>query len=122
MSQQDIKFRVAFNCVPEIGRVRLHQLEQYFGSLESAWQAPAGEFKQAGMPEHAIDNICSVRAAVSPDDEMAKLEKLDIKACSYDDSAYPSILREIYDYPPLIYLRGQLTADDATVLAVVGYP
>ncbi|HJX13240.1 MAG TPA: DNA-protecting protein DprA, partial [Dehalococcoidales bacterium] len=46
---EDIKYWVAFNSIPGIGRVRLAQLESYFRGLESAWKAPIGEFKQAGL-------------------------------------------------------------------------
>ena len=48
----DIKYWVGFNNVPGIGRVRLGQLESYFGGLEAAWNASLGELKRAGLDYH----------------------------------------------------------------------
>ena len=40
---------------------------------------------------------------------------------SYQDSAYPSRLRNIYAPPPVLYIKGRLPAvDDNAVIAVVG--
>ena len=36
---EDIKYWVGFSSIPGIGRVRLTQLENYFGSLNSSWPA-----------------------------------------------------------------------------------
>ncbi|GAJ05024.1 unnamed protein product, partial [marine sediment metagenome] len=43
VSNKDIKYWVGFSLIPGIGRVRLTQLENYFGSLEAAWQATPAE-------------------------------------------------------------------------------
>jgi DNA processing protein len=37
-----------------------------------------------------------------------------------NDPDYPSRLKEIYDYPPVIYIRGSLLPEDEWCLAVVG--
>jgi DNA processing protein len=39
---------------------------------------------------------------------------------TYHDPKYPSRLKEIYDYPPLLYVRGSLLPQDEWCLAVVG--
>jgi len=93
----DIKYWVGFSIIPGIGRVRLAQLESYFGSLENAWKAPPGEIKRAGQLEHYNVNVVTC-----------------------NDSGYPSRLKEIYDYPPVLYIRGSLLPEDEWCLAVVG--
>jgi len=40
MINKDLKYWIGFSFIPGIGRVRLGQLENYFGSLEAAWKAP----------------------------------------------------------------------------------
>jgi DNA processing protein len=37
-----------------------------------------------------------------------------------NDEAYPARLREIYDYPPVLYVRGELRPEDEYAVAVVG--
>ncbi len=120
MNRKDIKYWVGFNLVPGIGRVKFSQLENYFGSLENAWEAPAAELKRAGLDGNSVRAIDNRRSEISLETEMEKLERLGVRAISYHDAAYPSRLREIYDYPPLIYVRGTLLPEDEWCLTVVG--
>jgi len=116
----DIKYWVGFNNIPGIGRVRLAQLESYFNGLEAAWKASPGELKRAGLDSVALRAIGQWRDKISPDDEMAKLQKHHIQVLTCNDSTYPRRLKEIYDYPPVLYVRGALIPDDEYCLAVVG--
>jgi DNA processing protein len=117
---KDIKYWVGFNNIPGIGRVRLAQLESYFGNLESAWSAPLGEIKRAGIDSPALRSIDEWRPKISPDDEMHKLERLHVQILTCNDEKYPKRLKEIYDYPPVIYVKGSLLPEDEWCLAVVG--
>jgi len=119
-SKKDIKYWVGFSLVPGIGRVRLTQLENYFGNLEDAWKATPGELKQSGLDNGSIQAITSWRPKVSLEAEMEKLDRYKVKVLTYLDPDYPSRLKEIYDYPPLLYLRGSLLPEDEWCLAVVG--
>jgi len=117
---EDIKYRVSFSRIPGIGRVRLGQLESHFGGLEAAWRAPAGELAQAGLDAAAQRAITRFRDEISPDAEMEKLARLGIQVLTPDDAAYPARLKEIYDCPPVLYLKGELKPEDDWCLAVVG--
>ena len=120
MSNKDIKYWVGFSFIPGIGRVRLTQLESYFGNLEDAWKAIPTELKHAGLDSGAIHAITSWRPKISLEAEMEKLDRYSVKVFNYNDPSYPSRLKEIYDYPPLIYVRGSLLPEDEWCLAVVG--
>jgi DNA processing protein len=116
----DIKYWVGFNNIPGIGRVRLGQLESYFGGLELAWQATPGELKRAGLDSAALRAITQWRDKISPDDEMEKLIRYGVRVLTCKDTTYPTRLKEIYDYPPVLYIRGELLPEDEWCLAVVG--
>jgi DNA processing protein len=118
--EEDIKYWVGFNTIPGIGRVRLTQLEKYFGNLGNAWDAPIGELKRAGLDSTALRAISQWREKISPDSEMEKLEKHDVRVLTCQDAAYPARLKEIYDYPPIMYYRGSLLPVDEWCVAVVG--
>ncbi len=120
MSDKDIKYWVGFSIIPGIGRVRFTQLEKYFGILESAWKATPADLKHAGLDKGPIDAITAWRPRISLEAEMEKLERYGVKMLSYHDPQYPSRLKEIYDYPPLLYVRGSLLPQDEWCLAVVG--
>jgi DNA processing protein len=116
----DTKYWVAFNNIPGIGRVRLSLLEQHFGSLRDAWTAPLSEVRKAGLDAAAVRAITRWRDTVSPDDEVAKLARAGVGVLTSNEEAYPVRLREIYDYPPVLYLRGELRPEDEYAVAVVG--
>ena len=116
----DVKHRVGFTLIPGIGRARFARLEQHFGQMERAWSASAAELEAAGLDGRAVKAIVSHRPKISLDDEMEKLERLKVKVLTVGDGAYPRMLKEIYDPPPVLYVRGNLTAEDEWSLAVVG--
>jgi len=116
----EIKYWVGFNNIPGIGRVRLGQLESYFGSLEPAWKATAGEMLRAGLDSPALRAIEQWRGRIDPDAEMEKLGKQHIQVLTCNDKDYPRRLKEIYDYPPVLYIKGAILPEDEWCLAVVG--
>jgi len=120
MSKEDIKYWVGFSLISGIGRVRLTQLENYFTNLGNAWKANPAELKQAGLDSSSIRAITSQRPKISLEGEMEKLDRFGVKVFTWHDKDYPSRLKEIYDYPPLIYVRGSLLPEDEWCLAVVG--
>jgi DNA processing protein len=120
MDDNELKYWVSFSKMPGIGRVKIAQLLEYFTSLEHAWQASASALKKSGVDTKTVENIVDLRTRISPDEEIDALRHYKVKALTYDSPAYPSRLREIYDYPPVLYLRGDLLKEDECCLAVVG--
>ena len=120
VSADELKYWVAFSGIAGIGRVRISQLKEYFGSLQDAWQAPEGKLRQAGLDSRSIDALVTLRPRVSLDTEMEKLERYRIKVLTHEDPLYPARLKEIYDYPPVLYVRGNLPVQDEPCLAIVG--
>jgi len=120
VTNKNIKYWVGFSLIPGIGRVRYAQLENYFNSLENAWKATSAELKQSGLDNGSIRAITSWRPRVSLEAEIEKLDRYGVKVLTWHDPDYPSRLKEIYDYPPLLYIRGSLLPEDEWCLAVVG--
>ena len=120
ISTDKLKYWIGFSQIPGIGRVRISQLKEYFGNLQDAWKAPEGKLKQAGLDSRSIDALLLLRPKISLDAEMEKLERYKVKVVACEDPSYPSRLKEIYDYPPVLYVRGALQLQDEPYLAVVG--
>ena len=120
ISVDELKYWVAFSGIAGIGRVRISQLKEYFGSLRDAWKAPEGKLKQAGLDSRSTDALISLRPRASLDEEMEKLERYGVKPLIYEDPLYPARLKQIYDYPPVLYVKGSLPAEDEPCLAIVG--
>jgi DNA processing protein len=116
----DLKYWVGFNRIPGIGRAKFSQLESYFSNLEQAWHAGPADLKSAGLDTRSIEAIVASRPNISPDAEMEMLERYQVKAVTWNDPAFPDRLKEIYDVPPLLYIRGALAAEDEWAIAIVG--
>src|SRR3972149_5589274 len=106
---EELKYWVALNRIAGLGRVRYSLLQDHFPSMEDAWRGGVS------APRAAAE-----RAAISPDEEMERLASSAITALTWQDPAYPPRLKEIYDLPPVLYVRGRLTAADEWCVAVVG--
>ncbi len=60
------------------------------------------------------------RPRISPEAELAALERLGVAALIWHDERYPRLLKESFDRPPVLYIRGTVLAEDDLALAVVG--
>lgn len=120
MEIEQLKYWLAFNRVRGIGRARFKLLESYFGAMEAAWSASGAELRAAGLDGGAIRSVIEDRQKVEPDAEAERLLKSGVKALTWHDDEYPARLKEIYDLPPLIYVKGSLLPDDERSIAVVG--
>lgn len=116
----ELKYWVGLSRIPGIGRVKTSQLLSYFGTLENAWKAPSGELKKAGLDSRSVETITNLRPRISPDAEIDNLKRYKVKAITCESVDYPHGLKEIYDYPSVLYVRGNLLLEDECCLAVVG--
>jgi len=116
----ELKYWVALNRIPGIGRVRYTALVQRFGRLSEAWGAGPGDLKAAGLDDRTARLITKERPNIDPDSEMERLEKQGVRALTWQDEAYPPRLKEIDDAPPVLYVRGDLIPADEWAVAVVG--
>jgi DNA processing protein len=116
----DTKYWVAFSRMSAVGRARFERLENGFGTLEHAWDASLADLRAAGIEEKVATSIVSQRRSISPDAEMERLQRLGIEALTWNDPRYPLRLKQIYERPPVLYMRGTLEEQDEWAVGVVG--
>ncbi len=115
----EIAHWVALDRVTGIGRARFLLLEKHFGTMERAWNAPAAEIEAAGLDARTAASIVAARIAGDPSKEIDLLERHGVTALTWNDSAYPPRLREVFELPPVLYVKGDWRPDEWNV-AVVG--
>ena len=120
VSERDVRYWIGFNKVSGIGAARLRALLDYFGDLETAWNAPVHDLRQAGLDSRSMANLIEARAELDLDAEAARLECSDTHVLCRDDADYPALLREVYNAPPVLYVRGTIEKRDEWGVAVVG--
>ena len=120
MDMEQTKYWVALSQVRRMGTTRFKKLEASFGDLSDAWRAGPGELRAAGLEAPIASALVEARSSISPDDEIAKLEKAGVQALTWRDPAYPPRLKQIDDPPPVLYVKGSLLPEDERAVAVVG--
>jgi DNA processing protein len=120
MQMNDTPFWVGFSLISKMGRVKQTQLKKFFGSLEAAWKASAADLSKAGLESDIIEVFLAQRPQISLPDEMDKLARNGVTPVTFEDKLYPPRLKEIYDNPPLLYVKGTLLPKDEMGVAVVG--
>lgn len=115
------KYYHALNLLPSLGPVRIKKLVQHFGTPEQAWQAvPRGLPGLEGFTAALREKISREWQKIDPAEAWEKILQQGYSFIVWEDSCYPSLLREIYDPPPLLYYSGNIDILNNTCLAVVG--
>src|SRR5579883_2854906 len=109
---EDTPYWVAFNRIPTIGRARYERLERAFGSLAEAWRASEKDLRAAALDERSVQAVMLARPGLSPEREMDGLQRAGVQALTWHDERYPALLKESFDRPPVLYVRGTLVEDD----------
>lgn len=117
---EERKYWVGFNMVRGIGPARVRALLDYFGSLAEAWHAPADALREAGLDRRSLENLLAARTSLNLDREMERLHRMDVQVMTWEDEDYPYRLRQIYNPPPVLYVKGTLLPQDDWAVAVVG--
>jgi DNA processing protein len=116
----DKKYWIGFNLIKGIGAVRMHGLIAYFGDLESAWDALPVDLAESGLGAKVVERVIQARESVDLDKVWENIEKQGIKILTWQDEIYPQRLKEIYQPPPVLYVRGEYLPDDLFAVAIVG--
>jgi len=114
------RYYLGFNLVNGIGPARLDRLIEYCGSIASAWLARPADWLAAGLDGRSITALTRAQRTLDLDAELERVERAGVQLITRDDAAYPAVLAQIAAPPPLLYVKGQISAVDTWCVAVVG--
>jgi DNA processing protein len=115
------KTTVALNTIPGFRAALFHRSLSRFSSaagILKAGKEPLSSVPGVGKAVAAAVAKLAVEEAWRREREKAAEWGVDI--VTLFDEGYPEILRQIHDPPPVLYLRGGITAADAHALAIAG--
>jgi len=112
---------VALNLIDGIGPVRARQLVEHFGEPPAILGATAAQLQRVGGigPETAAA-ITNWEKTIDLKGELERIEKFGCYIVIQSDENYPELLKQIYDPPIVLYVKGELTAKDKNAVAIVG--
>lgn len=117
----DIEKWLKLSAADGVGPVTFGKLLSYFGSPEKALGASVSELtKVEGIGSHTAQGIAASRDKANVAAELELAEKLGVWIVHLQDVRYPALLKQIYDPPPVLYVKGTLTESDNLGVAIVG--
>jgi DNA processing protein len=121
LDMEDKLYWLALNMVPGIGPIAYRNLVARFRDPERVFAAAQKELTAVeGIGEKTIGAIKSFPAKEVAAEELKKAKDLGVSILTLRDQGYPKNLLQIYDPPPLLYVRGKWNAGDSPMVAMVG--
>jgi DNA processing protein len=112
---------VALNLIDHVGPIRVRQLLEHFGNAPSILRASKQQLLGArGIGEETAEAIVNWEKNVDLTAELKRAQDFGCRLLTQEDEEYPPLLREIYDPPIVLYVKGSITPQDKNAVAIVG--
>ena len=112
---------IALNMTPGVGPRVTARLLEHFGSAEAVYDAPRRELALMRLTPETIESIANRELHERAEREIEKVRKLGGDILVLDDGVYPALLRETYDPPAVLYVKGQWSESlEKPCVAIVG--
>ncbi len=120
MREKELKYWLGLSALEPIGPVRFKRIINHFNQISDFFKADRKSLTAAGIEPWIVNKVIESRASLNIEEKWKQLKNEEIKLITFRDDDYPKLLKEIYDFPPLLYVRGNLRKEDKFSLAVVG--
>jgi len=111
---------LALALAPGLGPRRIFDAVKQLDSLSQIFRISLTELESLRLPADAAQFIFDGKARQAAEDEWTRIAALGATILTFGCSAYPERLREIYDPPPVLWVRGALALLTRPAIAVVG--
>ncbi len=117
----ELESLIVLNLIDGLGSITIKRLLESFGSAEKVLATRRAELLQIdGIGPELARRLSDWKNSVNLAGEIEKIEKNHLSIVAFNDPAYPKLLKEIYDPPPILYVKGSLKEEDNYAIAVVG--
>ena len=119
-SQDSLKYWLALKQIYALGPIAWKKLLTHFTDPAEIWHASQHKLSETRLPKKIVDLVISERSRISPERCLERLNKNTLSVVTITDKAYPTLLKTIYDPPPVLFYRGDVRLLSATVVGIVG--
>jgi DNA processing protein len=120
-NSREIKKWLKLIRADEVGPVTFGKLLKRFGSVDAVLGASvSGLMKIEGIGSKTAERIAASRDKFDTGAELELAGKLGVWIIHIEDPRYPPALKQIYDPPPVLYVKGTLDRADNLAIGIVG--
>jgi len=115
-----VRHWIALRSITGVGDSTCRKLAAAVGGAEAVFAALDEDLTAAGASEALVRELRRFKRWTDVDREIERAAAAGVEIVCVDDARYPVALRWTHDPPPVLYVRGTLSAGDAEAIAVVG--
>ncbi|MCB0496418.1 MAG: DNA-processing protein DprA [Cyclobacteriaceae bacterium] len=115
--------QLALTQIPGIGNALIKSLVSYSGSAEAVFTTPKGKLEKIpGVGKLISESILKhgKEALEKAEVILKRSEKENIQLLFYTDKEYPTRLKQVFDAPAILYVKGKLPDNNKKHIAIVG--
>lgn len=120
--KKNVLFYLAFSHFLGIGPVRFNKLLEYFGNVQTAYEANVRDIQQA-IGAKVGQDFDQFRKAFDAEKTYSDIQKKNITILTREDEMYPHSLLHLSDLPICLYVKGDVSNYDfenESFFAIVG--
>lgn len=111
---------LALSLTAGLGPTRARKLVEHFESPDAVFAVSLTDLESTGIRAVSAQSIATGKSGELAREEIARAASADITLVSLDHPAYPPRLKEIYDPPLILYVRGEVDTLSKPGIAMVG--
>ncbi len=120
MSEQ-LLYKIGLTLIPGVGDIGGKKLVAYCGGPEAVFREKRRQLEKIpGIGTQTIDNIVNQNVLSRAEEEIAFIEKRNIRPLFYLDKDYPKRMQHCADSPMLIYYKGSTNLNQQRIIGIVG--
>jgi DNA processing protein len=119
-TSQEAVYWLALSLTEGLGVMRIRKLIEHYGNPENVFRASLTELEATGMRAVSAQSIATGKSQELAQEECAKAVEAGCRIISLSDPAYPPRLKEIYDPPVILFVKGSVEVLSRAGIAMVG--
>jgi DNA processing protein len=111
---------LALALTPGLGPTKARRVIEFFGGVQALFRASLTELEASGLRAVSAQSLGTGRSMELAQDELGKAAAAGAQVVALDDPRYPAQLKQIYDPPLILYVRGNDAVISQPGIALVG--
>lgn len=118
---EDLEYWIWLSKIEKLGSIKIQRLLEKYNHPKEIWKCKKEDLlKVEGIGEKIAEEILSYKYRMGLKEEIRKMEKEKVELISIYDECYPKKLKELYDKPISLYVKGNKEILEEFSLAIIG--
>ena len=111
---------LALSLTPGLGPTKARRLVEFFGTSSAVLRASLTELEATGIQAMSAQSLATGKSLELANEEITRAAAAGVQIITLEEEAYPRDLKQIYDPPLALYVKGDVRALALSGIAVVG--